>query len=131
MKAAWRLPAAQGQARLEKEAHALKKDRPSAAASLREGIAEMFTVNRMGLPALLSRCLRDQCDRVVVLRSTEQDAAGHALAKRRNGHTVGRGQSASHRENLRKLTGYKLLWMLQAYLDETSEEQLAEKRGIG
>src|SRR5262252_6677259 len=34
MKAAWRLPAGQGEARLEKEAQALERDHPSAAASL-------------------------------------------------------------------------------------------------
>lgn len=37
----------------------LERSRPSrvAAASLREGLAEMFTVNRLGLPPSLRRCL--------------------------------------------------------------------------
>jgi hypothetical protein len=34
-------------------------------------------------------------------------------------------------KNFRKLLGYKLLWMLQAYLDEPSDGQLAEKRNVG
>jgi len=52
LKAAWKLPAAKGLARLEKEAKALEKAHPSAAASLREGLEEMFTVSRLGLPPL-------------------------------------------------------------------------------
>jgi hypothetical protein len=34
-------------------------------------------------------------------------------------------------KNFRKLAGHKLLWMLKAYLDESSEGQLAEKREVG
>jgi len=34
-------------------------------------------------------------------------------------------------KNFRKLTGHKLLWMLQAYLDEPSDGHLAEKRNVG
>src|SRR3989454_9805298 len=35
----------------------LEHEYPSAAASLREGLAEMFTVNRLGLSSSLARCL--------------------------------------------------------------------------
>lgn len=132
MKAAWRLPASQGQVRLEKEAQALEQDHPSAAASLREGLAEMFTVNRMELPALLSRCL---CSTNVI----ESSFSGARSKTRRvthwqNGAMALRWAAASllvTEKNFRKLTGYKLLWMLQAYLHETTEEQLAEKRSVG
>jgi hypothetical protein len=34
-------------------------------------------------------------------------------------------------KNFRKLTGYKLLWMLKAYLDDSSVGQLVEKRNVG
>jgi hypothetical protein len=34
-------------------------------------------------------------------------------------------------KNFRKLIGYKLLWMLQAYLDESTAGQLVEKRNVG
>src|SRR5260370_2652489 len=46
-----------GTARIEKQAEWLEREYPSAAASLREGLAEMFTVNRLGLSPSLSRCL--------------------------------------------------------------------------
>jgi transposase-like protein len=132
MKAAWRLPASQGEARLEKEAQALEKDHPSAAASLREGLAEMFTVNRLGLPAPLSRGL---CSTNVI----ESSFSGARSKTRRvthwqDGSMALRWAAASlvaTEKNFRKVLGYKLLWMLQAYLDEPSDRQLAEKRNVG
>jgi len=132
MKAAWRLPASQGEARLEKEAQALEKDHPSAAASLREGLAEMFTVNRLGLPALLSRGL---CSTNVI----ESSFSGARSKTRRvthwqDGSMALRWAASSMvatEKNFRKLTGHKLLWMLQAYLDEPSQGQLAEKGNVG
>jgi transposase-like protein len=132
MKAAWRLPASQGEARLEKEAQALEKDHPSAAASLREGLVEMFTVNRLGLLAPLSRGL---CSTNVI----ESSFSGARSKTRRvthwqDGAMALRWAAASlvaTETNFRKLTGYKLLWMLQAYLDESSDGQLVEKRNVG
>ena len=132
MKAAWRLPASQGEARLEKEAQALEKDHPSAAASLREGLAEMFTVNRLGLPAPLSRGL---CSTNVI----ESSFSGARSKTRRvthwqDGSMALRWAASSMvatEQNFRKLLGYKLLWMLQAYLDEPSHGQLADKRNVG
>jgi putative transposase len=132
MKAAWRLPASQGEARLEKEAQALEKNHPSAAASLREGLAEMFTVNRLGLPAPLSRGL---CSTNVI----ESSFSGARSKTRRvthwqDGSMALRWAAAgllATEKNFRKLLGYKLLWILQAYLDEPSDGQLAEQRNVG
>ena len=42
---------------MEQYASWLEREWPSAAASLREGMAELFTVNRLGLPKPLRRCL--------------------------------------------------------------------------
>jgi hypothetical protein len=44
-------------ARLEKQAQWLQGEHPDAAASLREDLEEMFTVNRLGLSPSLVRCL--------------------------------------------------------------------------
>src|SRR6266852_2190653 len=128
MKAAWRLPASQGEARLEKEAQALEKDHPSAAASLREGLAEMFTVNRLGLPAPLSRGL---CSTNVIESSF---SGARSVTHWQDGSMALRWAASSMmatEKNFRKLTGHKLLWMLQAYLDEPSDGQLADKRNVG
>ena len=43
--------------KLEQYASWLEREWPSAAASLREGLPELFTVNRLGLPQSLRRCL--------------------------------------------------------------------------
>ena len=103
-----------------------------AAASLREGLAEMFMVNRLGLPAPLSRGL---CSTNVI----ESSFSGARSKTRRvthwqDGSMALRWAAASllaTEKNFRKLTGHKLLWMLQAYLDEPSDGQLAEKRNVG
>lgn len=42
---------------MEKVAQWLEREYPSAAASLREGLEEMFTMNHLGLPPSLHRCL--------------------------------------------------------------------------
>lgn len=55
MRSAWKLPAEQGITLLEKLATSLEKSAPSAAGSLREGLEEMFTINRLGLPHSLQR----------------------------------------------------------------------------
>jgi putative transposase len=57
MRWAWEFPAEQGMARLEQLARRLEKQHVGAAASLREGRAEMFTVNRLGVPKSLWRSL--------------------------------------------------------------------------
>ena len=57
LKAAFKLDAKEGTAQIEKYATWLERDWPSAAGSLREGLDEMFTINRLGLPSELRRCL--------------------------------------------------------------------------
>ena len=57
LRAAWKLDAAEGKKQIEQLASWCDKKHPSAAASLREGLEEMFTINRMGLPPKLMRCL--------------------------------------------------------------------------
>lgn len=57
MKAAWKLGSEEGQKKLQQLAKWYERERPSAASSLREGLSEMFTMNRLNLPATLRRCL--------------------------------------------------------------------------
>ena len=56
-RAAMKLEAKQGEQKLEQLARWLEREYPSAAASLREGLSEMFTINRLGLPPRLRKCL--------------------------------------------------------------------------
>ena len=57
MKAAYKLDADEGMSKLRQQARWLETEYPSAAASLLEGLAETFTINRLGLPPALRRCL--------------------------------------------------------------------------
>jgi putative transposase len=117
MRAAFRLPAKEGLARLEKQAQWLEHEYPSAAASLREGLAEMFTVNRLGLSASLARCL---CSTNVI----ESPHSGVRLRTRqvcrwRDGKMVLRWAAAAllmTESNFRRIMGYRDLWMLAAAL---------------
>jgi transposase-like protein len=57
LRAAWKMEAKAGMARIRKLAEWLEREYPSAAASLREGLEECFTMNRLGVPPSLHRCL--------------------------------------------------------------------------
>ena len=57
MRAAFRLEANDGIAKLKKLSEWMRREYPSAADSLLEGLDEMFTINRLGLPSCLRRCL--------------------------------------------------------------------------
>jgi putative transposase len=57
LRGSFRLGAAEGMARLEMQAQWLEREYPDAAASLREGLAEMFTGSWLGLSPPQCRCL--------------------------------------------------------------------------
>jgi putative transposase len=57
LNAAFKLPAKEGMARLKQQAAWLNRDHPKAAASVLEGLDELFTVNRLGLTPSLMRCM--------------------------------------------------------------------------
>lgn len=92
----------------------------------------MFTINRLGLPAPLNRCL---CSTNVI----ESSFSGSRSKTRRvtnwqDGSMALRWAASSlivTEKNFRKLAGHKLLWMLKAHLDEPAQGQLAEKRDVG
>jgi putative transposase len=58
MRGAYHKDALAAQAELEELARQLSKSHPGAAGSLREGLAETLTVNRLGVPPTLARTLR-------------------------------------------------------------------------
>jgi len=58
MRAAWKVKTAEeGEKRLEQLARFLERDYESAARSIREGVAEMFTLQRLQIPDSLHKCL--------------------------------------------------------------------------
>jgi len=129
MRAAYRLEPAEGMARLAQQARWLEAEYPEAAASLREGLAETFTVNTMDLPGKLRRCL---CTTNVI----ESPQSGVRMRTRR----VCRWRDASMalrwaasaflttEKSFRRIMGHDQLWILQSYLDGSDETEAAVAR---
>lgn len=133
MRAAWRLDPEEGKKRVRQQARQLEIKYPSAASSLLEGLDEMFTVNSMGLPKALKRCL---CTTNII----ESPHSGVRMRTRRvnnwnGGKMVLRWATAAFLEtekHFKRIGGYKQLWMLKSYLDDLEKDKaLAEKRKAG
>ena len=124
LKAAWKLDAKEGKAKLEQYAKWLERDWPSAAGSLREGLEEMFTINGLGLPSRLRRCLG----------TTNLIDNGHSALRDRV-RRVRHWQSGSMAlrwtavafdaisKKFRRIMGYQDMWMLKAALDEKAKDR--------
>ena len=117
MRAAFRLPAKEAIAKLEKQAQWLEREYPSAAASLREGLEEMFTVSSLGIPSSLSRCL-------VTTNLIESPYSGVRLRTRRvcrwrDGKMALRWAASAlliTERHFNRIMGYRDLWILKAAL---------------
>ncbi len=131
LRAAWKLDADDGIRKLEQYASWLEREWPSAAGSLREGLSELFTVNRLGPPKPLRRCLT----------TTNIIDSSHAgVRQHTNRFSVSRNVTAAHRTAIsslcqrlthyRRITRYQHLWMLKAHLDE-EDGALAELQKAG
>lgn len=119
IRAAFKLEASDGEQKLEGLARWLERDHPSAAASLREGTRELFTVNRIGLPPSLRRCLTS----TNVIDSTHSGARQKTrrVTHWKNGAMALRWAAAAFVEtekSYRRIIGYQQLWMLKAHLDD-------------
>jgi transposase-like protein len=131
LKAAFKLDAKEGMAQIEQYATWLERDHPGAAASLREGLEELFTINRLGLPSKLRRCLG----------TTNLIDNGHSAARdrmRRVKHwqsgamalrwTATAFDAAS--QGFRRIMGYEHLWMLKAALDEPARDRSLVQQAV-
>lgn len=124
MKAAFKLSADEGKAKLEKLAQWLEREHPSAASSLREGLSEMFTINRLGLPKALRRCLAST-NVIESPYSGVREKTGR-VKRWRDGQMALRWTASallSLEKRLRRIMGYQQLWMLEAALQEWGEEE--------
>jgi putative transposase len=124
LRAAFKLDAKEGTAKLEQYASWLEHEWPDAAASLREGLGEMFTINRLGLPSALRRCLG----------TTNIIDNGHSAARDRmrrvknwqSGSMALRWTAAAFdaaSKGFRRIMGHEHLWMLTAALDEPARDR--------
>jgi transposase-like protein len=118
MKAAYNLPWQEGMAKLRKQGDWLTTHYPGAAASLREGLEETFTINRLELSPALRRCLG-------TTNIIESPHAGvrlrtNRVSRWRDGRMVLRWVAAAFlatEKNFRRILGYRDLWMLKAKLE--------------
>jgi putative transposase len=116
IRAAWKLGAKDGMARLRKLAEWLRADYPDAAGSLLEGMEECFTINRLEVPFSLHRCL-------ATTNLIESSQSGVRMRTRRvcrwRAGMPARWVAAAFLEtekHFRRIMGYKDLWALKAIL---------------
>ena len=123
MMAAYKLDAKEGIAKMKKQAQWLEREHPDAAASLLEGLHETFTVNAMGLPPSLTRCL---CTTNIIenpngiVRRTSR-----RVTRYRDADMALRWTAAGFIEAekaFRKIQGIKDLWILTAALKRPTKQ---------
>jgi len=123
MMAAYKLDPKQGMAKMTKQAHWLEREHPDAAASLLEGLHETFTVNALGLPPTLMRCL---CTTNIIenpngiVRRTSR-----RVTRYRDAAMALRWTAAGFLEaqkSFRRIQGVKDLWILQAALGRSTKQ---------
>ena len=113
---------------MEQLARFLERDHESAARSLREGMAEMFTLQRLKLPDSLHKCLT----------TTNIIESPHSGVRRRT-HNVSRWRDAEMVErwvasawllteqHFRRIDGHQDLWALAAILGREIKPSQKEK----
>lgn len=124
MNAAFSMKPKAGVAKLTEHAGWLKREYPSAARSLTEGLQEMFTVNRLDLPPRLARSLCST-NMIESPNSAVRRAIGR-VTRWRGGEMVLRwvGHALSDAEHTwRVIAGHTYLWILKQNLTRTTEEQ--------
>jgi len=133
MKAAYRLEAEEGMAKIKRQAQWLEGEYPSAAASLLEGLEETFTINRLGLPPKLRRCL-------ATTNLIESPHSGVRMRTRRvcrwrDQQMVLYWAASAWSEtekSFRRIQGYQDLWILKSVLDEDfTKDKLIQERRVG
>jgi putative transposase len=129
MRASYKLEAKEGMARLRKLADWLEQESPAAANSLREGFEECFTINRLGVPPSLHRCL-------ATTNLIESPQSGVRMRTRRvcrwrDAAMVERWAASSFlatEKNFRRIMGWKDLWQLEAILGRKVSDQAAAQQ---
>lgn len=129
MHAAFSLEADKGIKKCKQLAKWFEQEYPSAASSLLEGLDEMFTINRLGLPKMLRRCLGST-------NLIESPNSGIRTRTRRVKHwqdhaMVVRWVAASlldMEKRFKRIMGYQQLWMLEAKLRDLAENATVDTK---
>jgi len=123
MMAAYKLEPKDGMAKMKKQAQWLEREHPDAVASLLQGLHETFTVNALGLPPTLMRCL---CTTNIIenpngiVRRTSR-----RVTRYRDANMALRWSAAGFLEaekSFRKIQGIRDLWILKAELKRPDKQ---------
>ena len=128
MKAAFSMEAKKGKQKLKQLAKWLEQEYPSAMGSLLEGLDEMFTINTLGLPKTLCRCLGS----TNVIESPNSGIRSRTgRVKNWKDHSMVVRWTASAlldmEKNFKRIMGYQQVWILDAKLKELNENELIDK----
>jgi transposase-like protein len=129
MRAAWKMTDAdEGMKRLEGLARFLEHDYESAARSLREGMAEMFTIQKLKLPPSLYKCLGT----TNVIESPQSGVQKRTsnVTRWRNGEMVERWVASAWlltEKHFRKVIGHRDFWALAVILGREKNSPVSEK----
>jgi len=129
MRAAWCMDAGKGEQKLRKLAQWLQRQYPSAAGSLLEGLGEMFTINALGLPKTLRRCLGST--NVIESPNSGVRRRTRRVKRWREHGMVVRWVAASlmdMEQRFKRIMGYKQLWILDAKLKELAEDDVVDAK---
>ena len=127
MQAAFSMESDKGKRKLEQVAKWLQQEYPSASSSLLEGIDEMFTINRLGLPSELRRCL-GSTNVIESPNSGIRSRTGRVKNWKDHGMVV-RWVAASLLDmecRFKRIMGYQQLWMLEAKLQELAQKDIID-----
>jgi len=129
MQAAFSMEAAKGKQKLKQLAKWLEQEYPSAMSSLLEGLDEMFTINALGLPKTLRRCLGttniiESPNSGVRTRTRRvKNWQDHAMVVRWVATSL-----LDMETRFKRIMGYQQLWMLDAKLKELNEESEIDRK---
>jgi len=117
-RAAWKVKTAEeGEKRLEQLARFLERDHESAARSLREGMKEMFTLQRLKIPESLHKCLATT--NIIESPQGGVERRTHNVTRWRDADMVQRWVASAWvltEKHFRRIDGHADLWALAAIL---------------
>lgn len=117
MRAAYKLSEKEGKAKLRQQASWLRADHSDAAASLLEGLDEIFTVNQLGLTPQLMRCLATT--NLIENPNGAVRRVMHRVCRYRDAEMALRWTASGFLEaekGFRRLQGHRDLWVLATAL---------------
>ncbi len=128
----WKVKTAEeGEKRLEQLARFLEREHESAARSLREGMQEMFTLQRLQIPESLHKCLATT--NVIESLQSGVERRTHNVTRWRNAEMVQRWVASAWlltEKHFRRIDGHANLWALAAILGRqgTSTTQSSKEK---